>query len=400
MTAQLSLPRTSPRTFHLTTAPVTHAPAPALGRMFAHLPAFARDSGTVRNALLAIGAPGGPLDATRSVVNRNNPDVPAGMIFFGQFVDHDLGFDETARFGLDSVYGLGPQAQPELYEGTQRTKLRPAHVGANPIGSELHTAFCRFHNHAVGVLSAPDRDPGKVLAAARKLTTWHYQWLVVNQLLPSFVGPDLVEDVLRRGTRFFAPYDRPYLPVEFSGAVARFGDSTVHPVSERRFAGWQHFFDFGGSQTASVQPSKVIDTVLPPALFETTGTTCPAQRTLLRHLTWSLPAGQRVAREMGVEPLSYRELADFGAYDPDLATSTPLWLYVLREADVVNGGRLLGPVGGRIVAEVAIGLLRADPDSYLFSRPSWQPMLGRRPGAEYEISDFLRFARVDPYSRG
>jgi hypothetical protein len=116
-------------------------------------------------------------------------------------------------------------------------------------------------------------------------------------------------------------------------------------------------------------------------------------------LALSLPSGQRVARAIGAARLSPGDLADLDAYGHDLDVATPLWLYVLREADVITGGRHLGPVGGRIVAEVMISLLRAHPDSYLFTRPSFRPMLGARDEAEYEIADFLRFAQVDPDSR-
>ena len=59
-----------------------------------------------------------------------------------------------------------------------------------------------------------------------------------------------------------------------------------------------------------------------------------------------------------------------------LLRATPLWFYVLREAE--SGARAgaarwrqrLGPVGGPIVAEVLIGLLEADPESYLRQHPT------------------------------
>ena len=97
--------------------------------------------------------------------------------------------------------------------------------------------------------------------------------------------------------------------------------------------------------------------------------------------------------------LSTGDLSDLGAYGHRLDRSTPLWLYVLREAQLVNGGQFLGPVGGRIVAEVMLGLLRADPGSYLSQQPQWQPTLGST-GGTYAITDFLRYAGVDPDSRG
>jgi hypothetical protein len=47
--------------------------------------------------------------------------------------------------------------------------------------------------------------------------------------------------------------------------------------------------------------------------------------------------------------------------------------YLLREADVRRGGDRLGPVGGRIVAEVLIGLLADDPTSVLQAPSDWRP---------------------------
>jgi hypothetical protein len=180
--------------------------------------------------------------------------------------------------------------------------------------------------------------------------------------------------------------------------------------SARRFIGWQTFFDFGGGFTAATRPNKLIDTVLSTPLFAlptsaiahlagAPGPVALPQRTLLRHLTWSLPSGQSLARHLGVPVLHRNDLADLAGFGCRLDRSTPLWLYVLREAQLMNGGQFLGPVGGRIVAEVMLGLLLADPTSYLTSRPKWRPHLGAT-GTDYQIADFLRFAGVDPASRG
>jgi Animal haem peroxidase len=484
-----------------------YTPSATFGRMFG-LPPFAADSPQLRQALLAIGAPGGPLDAgdnlfgpgggpvtlitdpALSLVNRNNPHDTAGMTFVGQFIDHDLTFDATsklgvateprtspngrsARFDLDSVYGAGPVSQPELYGHANPIKLlvesggtfedvprradNSAIIGdvrndSNLIISGLHSAFCAFHNSAVDAVAVSGDEPIDTFLRARRETTWHYQWLVVNQILPNFVGQPQVDQVLRRGGRFYRPEGQPFIPVEFSGAAYRFGHSMIRPSyranlagdkgqpffglifdsrvsvpdgqnpvtdpgdlrggfrSPRRFIGWQTFFDFGGAFSSATKPNKVIDTVLSTPLFalptsaiaHLTGDPGPValpQRTLLRHLTWSMPSGQSIARRMGLPLLSPADLAQFAGFGLGLERSTPLWLYILREADLVNGGQFLGPVGGQIVAEVMLGLLRADPTSYLNMQPGWQPHFGTT-GSPYAITDFLRFAGVDPASRG
>jgi hypothetical protein len=135
-----------------------------------------------------------------------------------------------------------------------------------------------------------------------------------------------------------------------------------------------------------VRPNKKIDTTISSVLFtlprpalaphtQNAPLVLP-QRNLLRHLTWGLPSGQTLARRMGAPTLPRSELADIGAVHAPFSRSTPLWYYVLAEARSAAQGLHLGPVGGRIVAETLIGLLRADPTSYLSAAPGFQPFLG------------------------
>jgi hypothetical protein len=70
-----------------------------------------------------------------------------------------------------------------------------------------------------------------------------------------------------------------------------------------------------------------------------------------------------------------------------------------REAEVKADGLTLGPGGGRIVAEVLVGLIESDPASFLVQQPRWTPTLTSA-GAGFRVTDFLTFAGVDPASRG
>jgi hypothetical protein len=121
------------------------------------------------------------------------------------------------------------------------------------------------------------------------------------------------------------------------------------------------------------------------------------QRNLLRGVTWNLPSGQAIAAEIGAPALSAADLAELKPYK-GFNSSTPLWYYALKEAEVTTSGLHLGPVAGRIVGEVLIGLLQSDPSSYLVAKPGWQPTLGPRRG-KFGMTDFLRFAGVDPAAR-
>jgi hypothetical protein len=124
------------------------------------------------------------------------------------------------------------------------------------------------------------------------------------------------------------------------------------------------------------------------------------QRNLLRAYVLSLPTGQAAADALGVEALSADELDE--PYLPPLAAGgfvqqTPLWFYVLREAEIQGGGNHLGEVGSRIVAETIVGLLQGDPTSHLNADTPWDPSQGvlLDDGRAIEtIRDFLQFTGI------
>ena len=156
-----------------------------------------------------------------------------------------------------------------------------------------------------------------------------------------------------------------------------------------------------------------------------------AQRNLLRSIDMGLPTGQDVARAMGLEPMDDDEIiiqkaVDKADIDPlDKITpiakvasgafkgKCPLWTYVLAEAAANQAPVIipvalpasgevirintpqLGPVGGRIVAEVFLGLMFGDPTSMLSTNPSWTPA----GGADYTLKDFVAYATRKPVVR-
>ncbi len=159
-----------------------------------------------------------------------------------------------------------------------------------------------------------------------------------------------------------------------------------------RFIDWQTFFDFGDNNARN---NKRIDTKISTVMFDLPGMPANepqslAQRNLLRHLTFKVPSGQRVAAAMGIPALLENDLADLKPFN--LHNRTPLWFYVLREADVKADAKRLGPVGGRIVGEVMIGLLQGDNTSYLSQDPDWTPDLGSN--GNFTMVDLLKFAGV------
>jgi hypothetical protein len=489
------------------------------GRIFPNLPAFfaaLHPSGitdALQAALLDIGKAGGVLDAKDQLsagpvalivdpsVNGNNPptnpDNPthtAGTTFMGQFMDHDMTFDagsplgvptspftalnsRTPYFDLDSMYGQGPVASPQLYDSTDMAKLTMGFGGLfedlprdpntntaiipDPRNDEnlmiagLHCAFMLFHNRSVDYVRQSQglSDPLAEYAAARQLTLWHYHWVILREILPLMIGPAMLADILTNGARFYKPsMGQAAMPVEFQGASYRFGHSMVRPSyranlkgdngnpffglvfdpnigsvgyptitdpadlrggfsAPRRFIGWQTFFDFGDGQ---VKRNKLVDAKISSPLFALplgaiAGHQPPIslpQRNLLRQVTWSMPAGQDIARVMDVDALTPNDLSELKVYGLGLEKSTPLWYYALKEAAILpdsdvgksTGGFHLGPVGGRIVGEVIVGLLQSDPNSWVSSQPGWTPTL-QNPGQGFRMVDLLTFAGVDPATR-
>jgi hypothetical protein len=371
--------------------------------------------------------------------------------------------DRTRSLDLDSVYGRGPVVDMHLYDPSAPAKLMVEEGGqfedlprtaggraliADPRNDEnlmlagMQLAFLMVHNAVVDMLASNGTSTAAVFPSARRLVTWHYHWMIVHEFLPQIVGADVVSDIQSGGRRFYRPRrGRQAMPVEFQGAAYRFGHSMVRPSDRanlagdrgepffglifdpsqqgsadpddlrggsrapRRFIGWQTFFDF---EDGEVRRNKTIDTRISTPMFDLPmgtiagggGPTALPQRNLLRHLTWGIPAGQRIAAAMGEEVLGADAFPELAEYGLGLESSTPLWYYVLREAGELANGRTLGPVGGRIVAEVFLGLLSLDPGSYLSRDPSWRPTLPSRSPGDFGMVDLLTFAGVDPASRG
>jgi hypothetical protein len=145
------------------------------------------------------------------------------------------------------------------------------------------------------------------------------------------------------------------------------------------------------------------------------------QRNLIRSFELGLPTGQSVAKAMGIKPLDDNEIVIGKAVDapsgddvlgrlsdlPQLSAflgNCPLWTYVLAEAArtrillsiPVEGGKKittpqLGPVGGRVVAEVFLGMLFGDNDSFLSVDPEWIPTIGKK-GDKFALRDIVAFA--------
>jgi len=139
-------------------------------------------------------------------------------------------------------------------------------------------------------------------------------------------------------------------------------------------------------------------------------------RNLIRGWRLGLPSGQQVAKAMGMTPMDDSQImigkgvdkqdptdppiVPITDIDPVFKNNCPLWTYILAEAmnhqvtvqiPVQENKSIttpqLGPVGGRIVAEVFLGLMFGDNHSLLSADPTWKPA-----ATPFALKDFVNYA--------
>ena len=125
---------------------------------------------------------------------------------------------------------------------------------------------------------------------------------------------------------------------------------------------------------------------------------------LPQEVLWS--AGSKVANGVPEELQDFatKRAKVFRDYARVFEGKTPLWYYVLREAEYFGvdrephdeerplGGQHLGPVGSHIVAETFLGLLWFDDASFLRRLPAFTPVLPFDPQQGFLLGDLLKYA--------
>jgi hypothetical protein len=299
----------------------------------------------------------------------------------------------------------------------------------NRIVAQLHAIFLRFHNRVVHKMGGRKHVSFR---EAREQVRWHYQWILVNDFLPRILEGQTYQSVFPDpygpvpGIPRLRENDLELMPVEFSVGAYRFGHSMVRPqyklnpdIERPIFADngddlggfrpipagwaidWQLFIGLGHDAEPAPQLSYKIDTSLVHPLGNLPSRiakdpSCLALRNLMRGAAFQLPSGQQVAAALGIPPIADEKLmigpATVGGkrrpiteVAPGLAGNAPLWVYILSEAQVMSWKNAsgpvsdktpirLGPVGGRLVAEVFASLLRGDRTSYLYAEPTFKPI--------------------------
>lgn len=402
------------------------------GRLFPDLPVFSADDAF----LYALGGAGGLCDCGDADDDPSSlGSEAAGWPFFGQFVAHDVTADRSSiqhhvdpvqlrnarspQLNLECLYGDGPVGHPYLFRRDDPAKLLVSRSGTDVLRNEegtaiigdprndshvfmsqMHLAFARAHNAFVDRAREARVEEARVFEHASRELRWHYQTVVLREYLPRLIGRSLTELILRGDFRYYRPAGEPFIPLEFADGAYRYGHSQIRhryqvnsestavpifpdligfqPVRPEHRVDWSRLFDEDDERCA--QRAKKLDGRLVRALIALpVAMTGPTDVTALRSLATrdlergqgvGLPSGEAVATLLGEKPLTADEI---GTSTVGWSGETPLWYYVLREADVRSGGDRLGPIGGRIVGEVLIGLLDLDPSSVHHAPAGWAP---------------------------
>lgn len=445
-------------------------------------------------------------------VDPDQSQIPSGYTYLGQFIAHEISFDQTKglvlntaipdndrspQIELDSLYGGGPGVDPHLFEAdharlkigetlsisqnvdlTLPNDLPRKGTGDNPIEAligdprndenlavaQTHVAFIRFHNEVVKRLEAAGTPEAELFERAREQVVRHFHWIILNDFLPRVLDPDVLQEVLASEIEWCKgkTKDELFMPLEFSAAAFRFGHSMIRNTYEwnslhtsvwplepatllslfnqTAFSGdlggkarlprdwvidWRRFFDFAGFAmplVAEFNFSRRIDTAFDMHLDQLQFSNFPHEglnpdqlaiptRNLIRGFTLNLPTGEELAERFNEEPLAPEVIAN-GPYnreseahqalfaDPVLNGRTPLWYYILKEAEL-NDGHRLGRVGSRIIAETLVGLIRNSRYSFA-KEPQWRPAFHQPAAApeRFGMVDLIVMAGVvDPISR-
>jgi hypothetical protein len=342
----------------------------------------------------------------------------------------------TGPGGPSSTGGPGGMVAQTDFDVPRMSGTNTAVIGdprndENLIVVQFHHAMLRFHNSVVDLLLAAS-FAGDIFAEAKRIVTHHYQWAVVKDFLGRICGTATVDAAMASVTVTVGSPFR--MPVEFAVAAYRFGHSMIRdnyvvnfnfrpatlgqvfqfnrnpqlPVFSNWVVDFNAFFDTGAPGPGpGSNKARRIDSVMANGLESLPGLTgmmaILATRNLRRGLALGLPSGQGMANAFGIAPMTSAQLTSglpaaevtvLNSSSGLLLNRTPLWYYVLREAAVLGGGNQLGPVGGRIVAETFVRILKRDASSYLNVPGGFTPMLPSATAGDFTVADLVRFAGV------
>lgn len=321
----------------------------------------------------------------------------------------------------------------------------------NVLISQFQVAIMLLHNKFVEKIASSSSGVD-VFKEARKLVTWYYQYVILHDYLPMIVGHEVPISTQNECDSNPSCKNCKYInfiPVEFSTAAFRFGHSQIKfayqfflggktnlklfpdpRLKSKFYIDWRIFFG-DGLPLNSIEKTNLIkqnkkdkvfnakklklgfaiikNNKIRPQLSDSLrelkhwGEEINViTRDFLRGLKMELPSGQSIEKELGFLPLDWTILEKHLKLNfpknlnlDKFKSNTPLIYYILAEAHLKKGGNSLGPVGGFIVKEVVLGLIKSDKNSYLNVQKDWIPMdKFSKEKPDFTMTDLLELAGV------
>ncbi|MCO7224950.1 peroxidase family protein [Pleionea sp. CnH1-48] len=366
------------------------------------------------------------------LIQLRTPQLDLDSIYGDGFNDSSIPIDRTTgkmHLGpsIDSSGTLHPN------KDLPRNDKKKALIGddrndENFIISQLHTQFLKLHNKTIDKLATHGKSGVQAYEEAKKETILTYQHVVLHDFLKELCDHVLWEIIVNKDTSLIwdtLKCEEPRMPIEFSGAAFRFGHSMVRktytlnskkqaiPISEifnltgkgqlnsqdyvfeEQIIDWKFFFKLN-------KDSYIANLALPINPFvkvelpnNKTGIKHLSSLNLLRGNEIGLPCAQAILESIPKELKKLISILPEDKIDKhkllenvckDFKKKTPLWFYILSEADNMSDGKKLGSLGSLIVLDTLKGLISQSKVSILES-PEWRSMhINTHP---FKIEDIL-----------
>ena len=373
------------------------------------------------------------------------------------YTPNELMNGRTPKFDLDSVFKgnalynadgtLATEINVNGIEDLPRDGRNVAQIGdprndENKIIAQIQLTFIKYYNKVLNELKLkkPDWPLIKLMNRAKQLTRFAYQWITANEYLKLLCGPNynnLFDQNGKPKMDIIKPDGK--LPIEFSFAAFRLhvlvrelyyshDGSPEMPILDSDFTApsfmgfspltadtvidWSHFLPMRnckGFQTTNAIAANVafpLTTLFPP-IVPTPPWDIEA-RTLRRSNQVPMSNGQEYAKLFGFTPITSWEgklmnpaFLDNGKFTLEqqqelinyFETNTPLWAYIVKEAEIQQRGQHLGELGSAIVAQSIFGMLYSQPNTFV--NKGWKPKKGNygcTTDGEMTFMDFFTYA--------
>lgn len=351
-------------------------------------------------------------------------------------------FESDGTFKLSPVEGGGFDL-PRFQNGAlESAYIVDARNDENQLILQIHILLMRVHNKLVRQLGGHHESRADKIAAARKELVLNWQSVILHDYMPKIIPPETLAFILREikkpdygelkhkpyrdlvnhrnivrmphefaiGFRFGHSQLRPEYQLNSGPAVLLFNNREVGLADDLRGSrklAPEHVIDwdvFYPLKPDDIHQSLLIDGRVTPPVFDLPETAIPddikyvgnlPQRNLIRSRMIGVVSGEELAEFFEVPKMAQSSIVDQAKYPQahslftqDGPFKTPLWYYILKEAETTSGGHMLGPLGSRLVGEVLAGAIYYS-DDFRFD-DNWQSQITGK--NQVTLRDLIYFA--------